>query len=102
VAVAASTVGSGDIKNNSIRQHDIADGAVGSGEIINNTIRRHDIADGSVGPGEILDGSVRFKSSSPNRPVMRSKATPPCRSTRPDGASRASTPARDRSLSGRG
>jgi hypothetical protein len=58
-AVAANTVGSGDIKNNSIRQHDIADGAVGSGEIINNTIRRHDIADGSVGPGEILDGSVR-------------------------------------------
>jgi hypothetical protein len=58
-AVAANTIGSGDIKNNSIQQHDIADGAVGTGEIINNTIRRHDIADGSVGPGEILDGSVR-------------------------------------------
>jgi hypothetical protein len=64
-AIAADTIGSGDIKNNSIRQHDIADGAVGSGEIINNSIRRHDVADGSVGPGEILDGSVRANDLDP-------------------------------------
>jgi hypothetical protein len=58
-AVAAGTITSGDIKDQTIQSRDIGPAGVGTSELRNNDVRRGDIKDGAVGPGEILDGSVR-------------------------------------------
>ena len=57
-ATAAATIGSSEIRNQSIQSWDIAAGGVASSEVRQQSLKSWDISEGGVGTSEIRDGSV--------------------------------------------